>query len=220
MDELLDRLALCVENGKVDRMSSYPPEMRDQDGAAEITLRLLRAGVHPNDILKRALMKGMNRIGEQFSQGTAFVPQLLIAAKAMQAAMVHLQPFFESGVAARRGVVVIGTVAGDLHDIGKNIVGMVLEGDGWQVVDLGVNVGSDRFAEAVEAHPDCAVGLSALLTTTMNNMRDCVLSIKTRSPDTRVFIGGAPVTESFSRSIGADGYFPDPTSFAKYLRRS
>jgi 5-methyltetrahydrofolate--homocysteine methyltransferase len=217
MQDLLDRLALCIERGKSERASAYPPEMQNQDGASEITIQLLNAGVHPNDIVRRALMAGMNRVGEQFAQGQAFIPQLLISARAMKASMVHLRPFFESGVAVHRGTILLGTAAGDLHDIGKNIVGMVMEGDGWQVVDLGVDVSAGRFVTAVAEHPQCVVGLSALLTTTMGNMRDCVAQIKASSPATRVYVGGAPVTEQFSRAIGADGYFPDPGSLAKHL---
>jgi methanogenic corrinoid protein MtbC1 len=217
MQDLLDQLALCIERGKSERASTYPTEMQNQDGASEITVQLLNAGVHPNDIVRRALMVGMNRVGEQFAQGQAFIPQLLISARAMKASMAHLSPFFESGVAVHRGTILLGTVAGDLHDIGKNIVGMVMEGDGWQVVDLGVDVNAGRFVAAVAEHHECIVGLSALLTTTMGNMRDCVAQIKASSPSTRVYVGGAPVTESFSRTIGADGYYPDPGSLAKHL---
>jgi len=217
MQDLLDQLTLCIEHGKSERTSAYPPEMRNQDGASEITVQLLNAGVHPNDIVRHALMAGMNRVGEQFALGQAFIPQLLISAKAMKASMVHLRPFFESGVAVHRGTILLGTVAGDLHDIGKNIVGMVMEGDGWQVVDLGADVSAGRFVAAVAEHPECVVGLSALLTTTMGNMKDCVAQIKASSPSTRVYVGGAPVTESFSRAIGADGYFPDPSSLARHL---
>ena len=215
--ELLGYLALCVERGKCDRASLYPREMADQEGASEVTARLLGAGVSPNDILQRALMVGMNRIGEEFARGNAFIPQLLVAARAMKASMDHLKPYFDSGQAVHRGTIILGTVAGDLHDIGKNIVGMVLEGDGWRVIDLGVDVAAARFAVAAEEHPESIVGLSALLTTTMAIMKDCVAQIKNRSPRTRVFIGGAPLTAHFSREIGADGYFPDPSSFTKHL---
>jgi len=217
MDDLLKQLAYCVERGKANKNAPYPPDMKDQEGASEITEQLLKAGVAANDILKKGLMIGMNAIGDKFSQGKAFIPELLIAAKAMNAAMVHLKPYFESGEAKHRGTFIIGTVAGDLHDIGKNIVRMVLEGDGWKVIDLGVDVKTDKFLSALEEHPQAWIGMSALLTTTMINMEGNVKAIKEKSPHTKVFVGGAPLSRDFNDKIGADGYFPDPHSFARHL---
>ncbi len=206
-----------IERGKVDKNSPFPPDMRDQNGASEITERLLEAGVSASDILQKALMVGMNVIGDKFGRGEAFIPELLIAAKAMNASMQHLKPYFESGEVEHRGTVILGTAAGDLHDIGKNIVRMVLEGDGWNVVDLGSNVSADKFVEALRKNSGSIVGISALLTTTMMNMGASVKAIKETFPDTRVYVGGAPLTSEFSDRIGADGYFPDPHSFAKHL---
>ena len=217
MQELLKQLATCIERGKVDKNSPYPPDMKDQEGASEITAKLLEEGVSADDILKKSLMVGMNIVGDRFSQGKAFIPDLLIAAKAMNAAMAHLKPYFESGEAKHRGTMILGTVSGDLHDIGKNIVRMVLEGDGWKVVDLGVDVGSEKFLTALEENPDAHVGMSALLTTTMINMEASVKAIKEKNSDTKVFLGGAPLSKEFNDKIGADGYFPDPHTFAKYL---
>lgn len=217
MEELLKQLAYCIERGKAEKNAPYPPDMKDQDGASEITRQLLDASVPPNDILKKGLMVGMNVIGDKFGQGKAFIPELLISAKAMNAAMVHLKPYFESGEAEHRGTFIIGTVAGDLHDIGKNIVRMVLEGDGWNVIDLGVDVSSDKFLTALSDHPKAWVGMSALLTTTMVNMEANVKAIKEKSPETKVFVGGAPLSNEFNDKIGADGYFPDPHSFAKHV---
>lgn len=131
--------------------------------------------------------------------------------------MAHLEPLFESGAVQRRGTVVLGTVAGDLHDIGKTIVRMVLEGDGWKVVDLGVDVTADRFVAAVLAEPVQAVGLSALLTTTMVHMKPLVEELARVAPDTRVYVGGAPVTAELAAKIGATGWFPDPFSFSTHL---
>jgi len=217
MDDLLKQLAICVERGNADKNSPYPPDMQGQDGASEITKQLLDAGISANDILKNGLMVGMNSIGERFGKGEAFIPELLIAAKAMTAAMVHLKPYFESGEAQHRGTFIIGTVAGDLHDIGKNIVRMVLEGDGWNVIDLGVDVTAEKFLNSLKEYPDAYVGMSALLTTTMINMEANVKAIKDFNPDTKIFIGGAPLSKEFNDKIGADGYFPDPHSFAKSL---
>jgi len=217
MDELLKQLAVCIERGKAEKDSPYPPDMKGQDGASEITRQLLDGGVSANDILKKALMAGMNIIGDKFSQGKAFIPELLIAAKAMNAAMVHLKPYFDSGEAEHRGTFIVGTVAGDLHDIGKNIVRMVLEGDGWNVVDLGVDVNTEKFLNALKENPEAYVGMSALLTTTMVNMEESVKAIKEANSNTKVFVGGAPLSQEFNDKIGADGYFPDPHTFAKYL---
>jgi 5-methyltetrahydrofolate--homocysteine methyltransferase len=135
----------------------------------------------------------------------------------MKAAMAHLKPAFESGEAQHRGTVVLGTVAGDLHDIGKNVVGMVLEGDGWDVVDLGVDVGTAAFVEAVGERPGCVLAMSSLLTTTMMGMQDVIGEVRDLRPDTAVYVGGAPVTPEFAERIGADGYFPEPHSFARHL---
>jgi 5-methyltetrahydrofolate--homocysteine methyltransferase len=162
-------------------------------------------------------MVAMNSIGEKFAQGKAFIPNLLIAAKAMNASMEHLKPFFESGEVKHRGTMVIGTVSGDLHDIGKNLVKMVMKGDGWNVVDLGVDVPPEKFTNAVVQNPGCIVGLSALLTTTMLNMEGTVNSIREQSADTKIFIGGAPVSQQFCDKIGADGYYSDPHGLVQHF---
>jgi methanogenic corrinoid protein MtbC1 len=217
MNDLLERLAQCIEKGKVNKEASYPPEMSGQDGASELTQKALAEGCSATDILEKALMPGMNRIGEKFGCGEAFIPELLIAAKAMNASMEHLKPYFESGDVSHKGTLVIGTVAGDLHDIGKNIVRMVMEGNGWKAVDLGVDVSTEKFLQAVEENPECIVGLSALLTTTMVKMEEIVQEIKKKNPKINVYVGGAPLTTEFCEKIGANGYFPDPQSFVKHI---
>ena len=220
MDDILSKLAVCIERGKADKNSPYPPDMKDQDGASELTKQALESSISANDILQKGLMVGMHNIGEKFSKGEAFIPELLISARAMNAAMEHLKPYFESGEAKHKGTFVIGTVAGDLHDIGKNIVRMVLEGDGWKVVDLGVDTSTEKFVKAVGENPNSYVGLSALLTTTMVNMEDTVKQIKAKYPLTKIFVGGAPVSHEFSKKINADGYFPDPHSLVKHLAKT
>ena len=214
---MLKQLANCIERGKVDRNSPFPPDMRGRVGAAEITKKLLEMGVSPNDILQKALIVGMNRVGDKFGRGLAYIPELLISAKAMKAAMTHIKPYFECGEADYKGTFIIGTVEGDLHDIGKNIVRMVMEGDGWNAIDLGSNAAAKKYIDALNVNPSSIVGMSALLTTTMMNMEASVRKIKEEIPGTRIFVGGAPLTQEFSDKIGADGYFPDPHSFAKHL---
>jgi 5-methyltetrahydrofolate--homocysteine methyltransferase len=217
MPELLEQLAVCIERGKVNKASPYPPDLRDQDGAEELTKQALDQGVPPGDILAEALVKGMAVVGGKFSRNEVFVPDLLMAAKAMSASMVQLRPFFESGEAKHKGTIVLGTVKGDLHDIGKKLVGMVMEGGGWEVVDLNVDVPPEKFIDALKQHPGAVLGLSALLTTTMVSMEETVQRVRAEVPDTTVIIGGAPVTDEFRAKIGADAYAPDPQTALDWL---
>lgn len=217
MQELLEELAYAIERGKVNLASPFPPDLKGQPGADELTKQAVDEGVLPNVILNDALMIGMRNIGDKFEQGKAFIPDMLIAAKAMNASMVHLKPFFQTGDIELKGDFIIGTVAGDLHDIGKNIVRMVLTGSGWNVIDLGSDVKADRFVQTLKEYPNAYIGMSALLTTTMMQMETTTKAIKKVSPATKVFVGGAPLSKEFSDKIGADGYFPDPNNFAKYL---
>ena len=133
--------------------------------------------------------------------------------------MKHLKPYFQSGAVKRKGVFIIGTVMGDLHDIGKNLLGMIVEGAGWQVVDLGIDVPAAKFITAVDEHPGAFVGLSCLLTTTMLNMEKIVTELKASRPDTKILIGGAPVTDDFRKRIGADWYSPDPQGAVEFLNK-
>jgi len=219
MSEILDKIAKCVEFGKINRTSPYPPNMRDQDGADELAKLALLEGIKPDQILENALIPAMTNVGEKFSRKEIYVPQMLMSAKAMNSAMMHLKPFFLSGETRRKGKFIIGTVAGDLHDIGKNLVAMMIEGGGWEVIDLGVDAGSEKFMKAYESHPDAIIGLSALLTTTMENMKKTVGNIKEKYPSSRILIGGAPVTMDYCLKIGADFYSPDPQGAVNYLKK-
>jgi methanogenic corrinoid protein MtbC1 len=218
MSEILNQLAQCVEVGKIDKASPYPPNMKDQDGANELTKKALDNGINPTEILENALIPAMAIVGNKFSRNEIYVPQMLMSAKAMNSAMVHLKPFFLSGETKRKGTFIIGTVTGDLHDIGKNLVAMMIEGGGWEVIDLGVDVGTDKFLKTISENPNAVVGLSALLTTTMENMRKIVAAIKEKYPDLKILIGGAPVTMDYCEKIGADFYSPDPQGAVNYLR--
>jgi methanogenic corrinoid protein MtbC1 len=219
MSELIAKLLEAVEMGKIDQKSPYPPQLRGMDGAHELTQQALEASIDPQRILEDALIPAMGNVGKKFSENKIFVPQMLMSAKAMGASMVQLKPFFASGAIKSKGTFIIGTVKGDLHDIGKNLVAMMVEGGGWTIVDLGVDVGSDRFVEALKNNPGAVVGLSALLTTTMVNMGEIVASVKAIVPDTKVLVGGAPVNADFCRSIGADFYAPDPQQAVEYLNK-
>jgi methanogenic corrinoid protein MtbC1 len=191
--------------------------MKDKDGAGELTKQAIEQGIDPDEILQKGLVAAMEKVGNKFSENKIFVPQMLMSAKAMGAALEHIKPFFSSGEVQRKGTVIIGTVQGDLHDIGKNLVAMMIEGAGWEVIDLGVDVNSDKFIAALDENPDAVIGLSALLTTTMINMEKIVADIKAKSDKTAVLIGGAPVTKEFCDKIGATHYSPEPQGAVSYL---
>jgi methanogenic corrinoid protein MtbC1 len=219
MNEILEKLLEAVELGKVDQKSPYPPQLRGMDGSHELTVKAIETGIDPQQILENALIPAMAIVGKKFSENKIFVPQMLMSARAMGASMIQLKPYFASGDIKTKGTFIIGTVKGDLHDIGKNLVSMMVEGGGWTIIDLGVDVGSDRFIEALKSNPDAIVGLSALLTTTMVNMGEIVTSIKELLPTTKILIGGAPVNDDFCQKIGADFYAPDPQRAVEYLNR-
>jgi len=219
MESILTKLGEAVEFGKVDKNSPFPPNMKGQDGADELAKEALDTGVAPGSILTDALVPAMDRVGQKFSENKIFVPQMLMSAKAMGAAMSHLKPFFQSGAVQAKGTFIIGTVKGDLHDIGKNLVAMMVEGGGWSIVDLGVDVNEDTFNQAIAENPGAVVGLSALLTTTMANMEEIVTKIKADHPATKILVGGAPLTDDFRQKIGADFYSPDPRGAVEYLKK-
>lgn len=219
MNEVLQQLSLCIEKGRVNKDSNYPADMKGMPGAVELTQQALSEGTLAQDILNIGFLPGMKIVGDKFKDGKIFLPEVLISARAMSSAMELLKPYFQSGEINYKGKVIMGTVAGDLHDIGKNIVKMVLEGGGWQVVDLGINVNAEKIIDAINTNSAKVVGLSALLTTTMQNMKEIVRKIKSETKDVLVVIGGAPVTKAFADSINADGYFHDPQGMLDYLNK-
>lgn len=176
----------------------------------------LAEGIAPVEILNNGLLAAMNVVGEKFKKNEVFVPEVLIAARAMKEGMKVLQPqLVESGVEPV-GIAVIGTVKGDLHDIGKNLVGMMLEGAGFKVVDLGIDVPPEKFVDAARENKARVIGVSALLTTTMTSMKAVVEAVRASdiASAAKIMIGGAPVTQSFCDEIGADGYAADAASAA------
>ena len=180
----------------------------------------LNAKIPPAKILSDGLVAGMDIVGDKFRRDELFMPEVLISAKAMQAGMNILRPkLIEAGVKLA-GKIVVGTVKGDLHDIGKNLVGMLMEGAGFQVIDLGIDVPTEKFVEAVKSQKPNVLGLSALLTTTMPKMKEVVESLVEAGirKSLKVMVGGAPVTEKFAKDIGADGYAPDAASAVEKAR--
>ena len=176
----------------------------------------LGEGTAPGTVLNEGLLAGMTVIGARFKKNEVYVPEVLIAARAMKAGMEILQPQLASAGVKPVGIAVIGTVKGDLHDIGKNLVGMMLEGAGFKVVDAGIDVAPEKFIEVAKENEASVLGVSALLTTTMTNMKAVVDAVKASDLDgkVKVMIGGAPVTQAFCDEIGADGYAPDAASAA------
>jgi 5-methyltetrahydrofolate--homocysteine methyltransferase len=217
MENYIEKISLCIKKGKVNSDSPYPPDMKGMPGADELTAEALLNGIKANEILTGAMIPAMGVVGELFKDKKLFVPQVLMSAKAMNSALMHLKPYFSSGEIKRRGTFIIGTVAGDLHDIGKNLVSMMVEGSGWDVVDLGVDVKTDRFLSAVKEYPDAVIGMSALLTTTMESMERSVKDIRSIFPDLKILVGGAPLNAEFAARIGATLYAPNPQVAVEFL---
>ncbi len=192
----------------------------DDEAVAELTQKALAEGLTPEEVLKGGLLAGMDQVGVDFRDGELFVPEVLIAARAMHAGMDILRPLLAEGDVPLAGKVIMGTAEGDLHDIGKNLVGMMLEGGGFEIVDLGTDISPDKFIEAVKTEQPQLIGLSALLTTTMPAMKrtiDALVEAGLREK-VKVMVGGAPVTRAFADEIGADGYAPDAASAVELAR--
>lgn len=184
------------------------------EAAKTITTEAIAENVNPQFIINNYMSKAMEEIGKRFENGQAFVPELLMAARAMKGALDLLKPLMTGNSSTQLGKVIIGTVKGDLHDIGKNLVASMLEGCGFEVINLGVDISSDKFVEAVKTNGAQIICLSALLTTTMNYMQEVIKALEQNGirEQVKVMIGGAPVSESFARQIGADGYSDNANS--------
>ena len=201
MSEILEQLQKDLYDGKVAEVK-------------EATQKALAEGIAPGEILKNGLIAGMDKVGADFKQGTLYIPEVLIAAKAMHTGMDLLKPLLSESDVRSMGKVVIGTVTGDMHDIGKNLVGMMLEGAGFEIVDVGTDTSPEAFVEAVRSEGADILGLSALLTTTMPGMRATIDALAEANllDKVIVMVGGAPVTEEYAMQVEADGYAPDAAS--------
>lgn len=219
METVLEKLANCIEFGKINKAAPYPPNMKEMDGADELTIQALAEGISAGDVLSKGLIIGMEKVGIKFRENKVFVPQVLMSAKAMNTAMTHLKPLFAQGNTDKKGVFIIGTVAGDLHDIGKNLVSMMVEGNGYEVIDLGTDVPAQKFIDTIGQFPEAIVGLSSLLTTTMASMANIVKEIKTTYPNQKISIGGAPITQAFCEQIGADNFSQDPQGVVEFMNK-
>jgi 5-methyltetrahydrofolate--homocysteine methyltransferase len=192
----------------------------ENEAVAELVQKALDQGLAPQDVLSGGLIAGMDEVGKDFKAGELFVPEVLIAARAMHAGMGVLRPLLAEGDVPSAGKFVVGTVEGDLHDIGKNLVKMMIEGAGFETVDLGTDVKSAAFVEAVREHQPRIIGMSALLTTTMVNMKGTIEALEEAGlrDQVKVMVGGAPVTAAFAEEIGADAYAPDAASAVDVAR--
>ena len=201
MSELLEKMAESLIAGKVDEVT-------------DLTQEALDANISSKDILEKGLLAGMDVVGKRFKANDMFIPEVLRCAKCMHGAMEILRPLLAETGVETAGTFVIGTVKGDLHDIGKNLVGMMFEGAGFQVVDLGIDLEPSAFVEAIKQHKASLFGMSALLTTTMPKMAETINAIKEAGirDQVKIMIGGAPVTAEFAKEIGADAYASNAAS--------
>jgi 5-methyltetrahydrofolate--homocysteine methyltransferase len=191
----------------------------DQATAVNITKAALGDGTAPKTILDQGLIAGMDVVGVRFKKNEMYIPEVLIAARAMKMAMQVLEPELAKAGVEPIGKLVIGTIQGDLHDIGKNLVAMMLKGAGFEVIDLGVDVSPEKFVETARSKGAQLVGMSALLTTTMPRMEKTIAALKAAGVPAKVMIGGAPVTQNFADKIGAQGYAPDAATAVDLAKR-
>jgi len=188
------------------------------DEVRDMVKRAIDEGQEAKRILNEALLPGMSIVGDKFEKGDFFLPEMLIAATAMKEGLKVLSPVLAQGDMKAAGTVVMGTAKGDIHDVGKSIVGVMLEGAGFMVTDIGVDVGSDKFVEAAKENDADIIGISALLTTTIMGMKDVIKAVKEAGLKAKVMVGGASVTQEFADEIGADGYAPDAPSAVKMVK--
>ncbi len=189
--------------------------------AVELVNKLIDGGGKAGDIIDRGLIPAMAEVGDKFQQHEFFIPELLVAARAMETCMKILEPLLVEQKVKSKGVAVVGTVKGDLHDIGKNIVAAMLKGAGFGIVDLGADVPAEKFASAVREHNADVIAVSALLTTTMKNMRDVIQTLETQGvrDSVKIMVGGAPLTQKYADEIGADGYGADAADAVKLAKQ-
>jgi 5-methyltetrahydrofolate--homocysteine methyltransferase len=192
----------------------------EDERVAELVQKALDQGIPPGEILSDGLIAGMDEVGKDFKADELFVPEVLVAARAMHAGMDILRPLLAEGDVPTAGKYLIGTVEGDLHDIGKNLVKMMLEGAGFEMIDLGTDARPEAFVKAVREHRPTVVGMSALLTTTMTRMKATVEALTEAGlrDSIKIMVGGAPVTAAFAKEIGADAYAPDAASAVDVAR--
>jgi 5-methyltetrahydrofolate--homocysteine methyltransferase len=216
---ILESIKHCVVQGHIDAASKFPKGMEGQKGVRELTEQALAEHVNVESILSEALIPAMTIVGQRYEKNEIFVPEMLFSAKAMKSGLELIKPLLLEGSDLILGKVIVGTVQGDLHDIGKNLVCMMLEGAGFQIEDLGINVPAPKFLEAAKKEPNALIGMSALLTVTMKNMQGVIELLRSNGLSNKVFIGGAPVTPGFASEIGAEGYAKNANQAVQEAKR-
>ncbi len=205
IEKLLEQLALAVIDGK-------------KENAIDLTNRLLELNHPPKAILDDGLLAGMDVVGVRFRDNMIFVPQVLISARAMKSSLAILEPLLSEQKISSAGTIIIGTVKGDIHDIGKNIVSMMLRSNGFKVVDLGIDTSADKYIEIARSENADIIGMSALLTTTMTYMKTVIEKIKESGIQVKTIVGGAPISKAFADQVGADGYAQNATEAVELVR--
>jgi 5-methyltetrahydrofolate--homocysteine methyltransferase len=211
MNDVLTAIAENVILGRTDKSSPFSEAKMGEPGVKELTEEAIETGIGVEDILDKGLLAGMDVVGTKFKNDEFFIPEVMIAADAFKAGMDLVKPLIATSELEPTTTVVIGTVKGDLHDIGKNIVGMMLQGANFEVIDLGVDVPVEKFIETIQQENPNILGLSSLLTTTMQQLKNVIDAVEEAGlrDQVKVMVGGAPLTQDYADGIGADGYAPD-----------
>ena len=216
---LIEVIKENVIRGHTDSNAKYPPDLAGKPGEKDLVQNAIDEMIPASQILNESLIAGMEIVGSKFSAGEYFVPDMLLSAQAMKSGMQIIEPLLKSEDSKKIGTVVIGTVKGDMHDIGKNLVRMMLEGGGFEVIDLGINTPPEKFIEAAKKYPDAIIGMSALLTTTMENMRISIEALRANGLNNKVIIGGAAASQKFADEIHADGFTRDAAQSVQLVKR-
>ncbi len=216
---IIDEIKENVIRGHIDSNSKYPPELLGKPGVKELVQKAIVEVVPVSQILNKSLIAGMEVVGKKFSSGEYFLPDMLLSAQAMKSGMQIIEPLLKGNESKKNGIVILGTVKGDMHDIGKNLVRIMLEGGGFDVIDLGINTSPEKFIEAAKKYPDAIIGMSALLTTTMENMRVSIKALRANGLNNKVIIGGAAASQKFADEIHADGFTKDAAQSVQLVKR-
>jgi 5-methyltetrahydrofolate--homocysteine methyltransferase len=206
MPAVLNEITELIIRGRANAQTPYPPDLAGQPGVKEKVEQAIAEGIEPGRIIKEGMIPGMEDVGRKFTEGEYFLPDMLMSAQAMKTGMAVLEPLLAGDTSSSLGTVILGTVKGDMHDIGKNLVGVMLEGGGFTVHDLGIDVSAEKFVEQATQNPDAVVGMSALLTTTRESMRATIDALRAAGMTNKVIVGGAAIGRAFADDIQADGF--------------
>ena len=216
---LIEEIKENVIRGHFDLNAKYPPDLAGKPGVKDLVQMAIDEKIPLSKVLNESLIAGMEMVGKKFSDGEYFVPDMLLSAQAMKFGMQILEPLLKGDESKKIGTVILGTVKGDMHDIGKNLVRMMLEGGGFEVIDVGINTPPEKFIKTAKKYPDAIIGMSALLTTTMENMRVSIETLRANGLKNKVIIGGAAASQKFADEIHADGFAKDAALSVQLVKR-